>query len=100
MKRYILSDAARGDLLGIWDYLAEYAGPGVADRMAGDLHDAMLKLAQLPLIGHRREDLTKQLVRFWAVHTYYVIYDPDSSPLAVARVLHAARDIPFILESQ
>jgi len=64
MKRYVLADAARTDLLGIWDYLAEHAGPDVADRVADDLRGAMMKLAESPLIGHRRADLTDQPVRF------------------------------------
>jgi len=99
MKHYVLADAARRDLFEIWDYLADHAGPEVADRVIDDLHDAICKLVQTPFIGHRREDLVNQAVRFWAVYSYFVIYQPDSSPLAIARVLHASRDIPTILET-
>lgn len=80
MTQYVLADAARSDLLEIRDYLAEHAGLAIADRVTGDLHSAMIKLAQFPMTGHLREDLTNHPVRFWAVHSYYVIYYPDSSP--------------------
>jgi len=100
MKQYVLADEARKDLFGIWNYLVEHAGLPAADRVITDLHDAMRKLAETPLIGHRREDLTDQPIRFWSVHSYLVIYDPDSQPLGVARVLHASRDVESILEEK
>jgi len=95
--RYVLADAARTDLLEIWDYLAEHADLTVADRVVDHLHAAMDKLAETPLIGHRREDLTEQPVRFWSVHSYLVVYDADATPIAVARVLHASRDLQAII---
>jgi plasmid stabilization system protein ParE len=73
MTRYVLADAARTDLLEIWDYLAEHADLIVADRIINDLHAAMSKLAVTPLIGHHCEDLTDQPVRFWSVHSYMVV---------------------------
>jgi plasmid stabilization system protein ParE len=99
VKPYVLADAARNDQFEIWDYLVEHAGLEVADRVITEFHETMCKLAENPLIGHRRDDLTSQSVRFWLVHSYYVIYEPGTEPLAVARILHAARDIPTILES-
>jgi len=98
MTQYVLADAARSDLLEIRDYLAEHAGLAIADRVTGDLHSAMIKLAQFPMTGHLREDLTNHPVRFWAVHSYYRHLLSRQFALAVARVLHAARDIPAILE--
>jgi plasmid stabilization system protein ParE len=98
MKRYVLADAARSDLIEIWDYLAEHSGMDVADRILTDLHKTMGKLAEDPLVGHRREDLTDQSVRFHLIHSYLVIYKPDTTPLAIARVLHASRDVLAILE--
>lgn len=97
MSAYLLSDAARDDLLAIWDYLAEEAGSAIADRMMADLEAAMRKLARAPGLGHRREDLTDQPVRFWLVHSYLIIYADKSKPLAIARVLHASRDVRALL---
>ena len=97
MSRYILSDEARHDLYQIWEYVAEQGSIDAADRVIGDLRDAMMKLAESPLIGHRRQDLTSQPVRFWSVHSYLVVYDPDTDPLVIVRVLHGFRDIQAIL---
>jgi len=44
--RYVLADAARTDLIEIWDYLAEHADLAVADRVVDHLHAAMDKLAE------------------------------------------------------
>lgn len=98
MKRYVLADAARSDLIEIWDYLAEHSGMDVADRILTDLQETMGKLAENPLVGHRREDLTDLPVRFHLIHPYLIIYKPDSTPLAIAHVFHASRDVFAILE--
>jgi plasmid stabilization system protein ParE len=51
----------------------------------------------MPLSGHRREDLTDQPVRFWSVYSYVIVYDPDTQPLQIVRILHSARDVRCIL---
>lgn len=96
---FVLSEEAASDLFSIWEYLADNAGVNIADRIAADLRRAMEQLVRSPLIGHLREDLTAQPVRFWAVHSYYVIYIPQSSPLTIVRVVHSARDVPELLDS-
>ena len=53
----------------------------------------------MPAMGHTREDLTQQPVKFWSVYSYLVVYDPASSPLTVIAVLHGARDIENLLKS-
>ena len=97
MNAYVLSDAARRDLVALWEYLVEKAGVAVANRMVTDLRQAMRRLAAQPGIGHRRTDLTDLPARFWRVYSYLIVYDPASSPLRVARVLHGSRDIESIL---
>jgi plasmid stabilization system protein ParE len=58
--------------------------PDAAGRVRREIHEACRRLARLPGIGHRREDLTTQPdVRFWGVYSYLIIY----------RVLHAKRDV-------
>ena len=52
-----------------------------------------------PGIGHVRDDLTDQPVRFWAVFSYLIIYDPVPRPVQVVRVLHGARDLAALLGS-
>jgi toxin ParE1/3/4 len=58
---------------------------------------AMQMLASTPFAGHKREDLTDEPVRFWSVFSYLIVYDPQSKPLGVARILHGRQDVERIL---
>jgi antitoxin ParD1/3/4/toxin ParE1/3/4 len=57
------------------------------------LRTAMTRLAEMPEIGHVREDLADEPLRFWPVYSYLIIYRPDARPLQVVRVLSGSRDI-------
>lgn len=99
MKPYILSADARRDLIEIWDYIARDS-IDAADRVAADLRSAIQRLATMPGIGHRRDDLSDESLRFYRMYSYLILYQPESSPLSIVRVLHAAQDVKAILESQ
>jgi antitoxin ParD1/3/4/toxin ParE1/3/4 len=49
-------------------------------------------------IGHARADLAEEVVRFWPVFSYLVIYRPDANPIQIVRVLHGKRDVRRLLE--
>ena len=98
MTRYVLSEAAQADVFEIWAYLHEHAGPEIALGLVDELRNAMRKLASNPHIGHPREDLTPLAVLFWPVQSYLVIYNPQTKPLSVARVVHASRNVRFVLK--
>jgi toxin ParE1/3/4 len=83
--------------VGIWDSLAE-TSPAAADRVLQALQRSMRKLSREPGIGHLREDLADRRHRFFLVYSYLVVYRPDTKPLQVLRVLHAARDVQSLLE--
>ena len=51
-----------------------------------------------PGIGHAREDLTDRPLKFWSVHSYQVVYDPDGDPMTIVAVLHGARNVAQILK--
>jgi plasmid stabilization system protein ParE len=71
-----------------------------ARQVRAELRDAMRRLAAMPGIGHLREDLSDETVRFWAVRSYVIVYRTDTDPLQVLRVLHGARDVRAILETE
>jgi antitoxin ParD1/3/4/toxin ParE1/3/4 len=60
------------------------------------LFDACQCLAENPRVGHTREDLTVQPVLFWPVGSCLIIYDPNSKPLSIVRVVHDAHDVPSL----
>ena len=57
------------------------------------------RIATSPGIGHLREDLTVEAVRFWPVGRYLIVYRVEKKPPEIVRVLHGARDVAAILES-
>ena len=99
MSSYQLTPQAVDDLFEIWSYIAS-DDPAAADRVEEAVYDACALLADNPLAGRIREDLTALPLRFWVVQpyrNYWIVYDPDSRPLQVIRVLHGARDLPRLL---
>ena len=98
MKRVELTREAIGDLQDIWEFISEDSFDA-ADRVLEDFYSGFSQLAEMPGMGHRREDLTTQNVLFWPVHTYLVIYR-DTNPLLIVAVLHGKRNIKKLLKER
>jgi plasmid stabilization system protein ParE len=99
MNRYVLSDEAASDLRDIIEFIAEKS-ERAALRVAGEFSTTFRGLAQMPLKGHRRRDLTERDdLLFWPVWSYLVIYRPDPRPLEIVAVLHGKRDIERVLRT-
>jgi len=90
--RFILSPEAARDIREIWSYIADDS-IRAARRVRLQLLDACQRLAENPLIGHSREDLTAKPILFWPVGAYLIIYDPRPRPIQIVRVVHGARDV-------
>ena len=97
MSRYRLTPEARTNLEEIGDFVAEES-IDAALRVLDALEQAFQQLADMPEMGHKREDLTGRPLKFWAVFSYLVVYDPASTPLTVIAVLHGARDVERLLK--
>ena len=93
MTPYILAPEALQDLQELWDYIAT-ENLDAADRMIDTLFAAFERLAAMPGLGHRREDLTDRPLRFWTVDTYLVIYRAERTPIEIVAVTRGGRDIP------
>ncbi len=96
MKPFVLTKRAKQDVDEIWDYIAIDNGEA-ADRVMQALEEGMLRLAKNHGTGHWREELTDKRHRFLLVHSYLIIYRPNTKPLQIVRVLHASRDVQGIL---
>lgn len=97
MSRFALTAAARADVEEIHDFIY-LDNPAAAARVRVVLRDAMRRLAVNPKLGHLRQDLADETLRFWQVYSYLVVYRPDTDPLQVVRVLHASRDVRSLLQ--
>lgn len=93
---FVLSDPAVADLRDIREYIAE-RDPVVAHHVLEDIRASIHRLVELPHLGHVRTDLADEELRVWTVHTYLVIYRPDTAPLQVVRILSSYRNLTAIL---
>ena len=91
---FVLSDEARSDLWEVWAFVAG-DNPRAADKLERDILEGCTLLARRPDIGHRRRDLSEDAaVRFHTVRTWYlIVYEIDTEPLRIVRILHGARDV-------
>ena len=93
MNPYELMPEAERDLSEIVDYIA-LDSPRNALKVFDKIHEAVQLLADMPTMGHRREDITDKPVRFWSVYKYLIVYRPDRVPMEVLRIMHGMRDLP------
>jgi plasmid stabilization system protein ParE len=99
MNGYEFTPQATDDLLDIWTFIAR-DNLEAADRVERAVFRACDLLADSPRAGRVREDVTQLPVRFWVVHpypNYLIVYDPETKPLKIIRILHGARDLPSVL---
>jgi len=99
VSSYQFTPQAVEDLFEIWSYIAG-DDLDAANRVEEEIYAACAFLAETPLAGRIRQDLTSLPLRFWLVQpyrNYWIVYHPATKPLQVIRILHAARDIPQIL---
>ena len=62
-----------------------------------DIRGAMDLLSKEPGAGHVREDLTSLPAKFWPIYSYLIVYNPETKPVQILRVLHGMRDVEGIL---
>lgn len=96
MKEYFLSQIAEQDVDEIISYIAQ-ENPKAAFKFLDALYETMNLLAENPLMGHKREDLTYHPVRFWTFKWHYLIVYKNGSPIEIVRILSGYRDISNLL---
>jgi len=97
-RRYQLTETAQRHVDEIGAFIARDS-IDAALKVYDALEGAFAQLAAMPEMGHTREDLTQQRLKFWGVYSYLVVYEPTSDPLTVVAVLHGARDVEQLLRS-
>lgn len=86
------------DFAEIWSYIAEDSEKH-ADRFASRLDQALKRLATRPAIGRARPELYPDL-RSFVFGKYVVFYIPLTDGIDVIRVLHGARDVETVFETE
>jgi plasmid stabilization system protein ParE len=93
MSLYVLTPLARSDLFAIWSCIAGDS-EDAADRVERSIYDACAFVAEHPLCGHVRPDLTTRSLRFWTVTrfpNYVVVYRTETNPPQIVAILHGKR---------
>jgi toxin ParE1/3/4 len=98
MSKARLSDQAKEDLVGIWEYIAQ-ENLTAADRLVQKLVTQYTSLAENPGMGRLREELRLGL-RSFPVGSYLILYQPIPEGIAVFRIIHGARDFERLLERE
>src|SRR6202051_1649239 len=102
MSVYALTPLAKADVFEIWSHIAADSEE-TADRIEQAIFDACAFVAEAPLRGHSRTDLTSRSLRFWTLTrypNYCVVYRPGTPLLQVVPVLHGKRNIRLILKER
>jgi len=98
MSRFFLTSEASEDLREIIEFIREDS-PNAARRVLQELRETMRKLARMPGMGHLRQDLADESLRFWPIYSYLIIFRPETKPLEIVRILRGSRDVLSILQT-
>jgi plasmid stabilization system protein ParE len=102
MSAYVLTPLAKTDIFEIWSYIAQDS-ENSADRVEQAIYDACDSVAEAPMQGHVRPDLTGRPLRFRTLTrypNYAIVYRPETVPLQIVAVLHGKRNIRRILKER
>jgi toxin ParE1/3/4 len=91
--RFYKSDAARNDLLEIWQYIAA-DNVQAADDLFAQFEKAFTLLVDNPQIGSAVESLP---LRRWVLGRYIIFYRINEDCLEIIRILRGARELEMLL---
>ena len=97
MAAVTFSPRARQDLLDIGEFIAKDSRAN-ARRFVGKLIEQCRRIGNAPLGYAGREDLAPGL-RMAALGRYVVFFRVIDGKVRIERVLHGARDLPAVLET-
>ncbi len=100
MRGVTFSPSAEADLQAIDDYTFEQFGHRQAVETAAAFESALKALADNPRSGRvdERLSLSGRAFRVRVVlSSFVIVYEPHRNGIRVARILHAARDLPSVL---
>ena len=91
MSRHEFTPEAVEDLNDIHDYIAQDS-PSAAARFIREIEEKCDTLAEHPMMGRSRSELTPEL-RSFPAGSYAIFYRPTEGGVQILRVIHQARDI-------
>ena len=94
MARVVYSDAAKADLMEIWDYISADS-QFQADRLITKFREKLQHLAKWNTMGRPRPEFGKYC-RSYPFGKYCFFFRPTDDGIEVIRIIHSARDLDQI----
>jgi len=92
MMRLRLSDRARADLDGIWEYTAQRWGVDQAEAYLRIVNQAIALLRENPRLGRSASDVKPGYFKFVTL-SHVIYYKLPPGTLDVIRILHKSMDV-------
>lgn len=95
-QSYILSREAGQDIDDIVDYSLQHFGIDQTTKLIDALEAAYQRIGEDPTTGHTREELNPErphLRHHLVMKSFRVIFDPNTTPVGIVRILHSAREV-------
>jgi plasmid stabilization system protein ParE len=102
MSIFVLTPHAKEDIFDIWTSIAD-DNENAADRVERAIFAACAFVAEAPMRGHFRPDLSSRALRFWTLTrypNYAVVYRPETAPVQIVAVIHGKRNIRRVLKQR
>jgi len=102
MNAYVLTPLASQDVFSIWCYIAS-DDEDAANRVEAAIFEGCDLIADGPMRGHSRSELTSRTVRFWTLTrfpNYAIVYRPFTTPVQVIAVVHGRRNLRRVLKER
>jgi plasmid stabilization system protein ParE len=93
MSQFRLSRKALEDVAEIITYQHRHKNPSVANETESRLLGVFSEIAESPVMGHRRTDLTSKNVMFHYEDPYFILFRRMRDRTQVFRVAHKSRDL-------
>ena len=96
MAQVLIRTLAQEDLLSIWSFLA-FDSVERADLFLTQLDEKFNLLAENPMLGRERKELSFSGLRSFPVRHYVIFYTPIPEGIEIIRILHGKQDIEKLL---
>lgn len=93
MAHIVRRPRARQDLVEIWLYIADESGEPRADRYLRRLNDVVSYLAQQPLMGRKRPEISEEGIRSFPAESHVIFYIALQDGIELVRVIHGSQDL-------
>ena len=99
MRAAIITQRARRDVSSAVRWIAK-DNRAAANGLRKAVITVAKRIGNHPHIGFLRPDISAEALRFVSLtrYPYMIVYDAEKSPPEILRVLHGARDIPWLLQ--